>query len=326
MAKHGEERHAARVFLSHAHEDSDRFARGLAKQLEDNGVRVWFDEWELLPGDSLVDRIFEEGLKEAEAILVVLSRNSITRPWVREEMNAAFVNRVTGKAKLIPVLIDDVEVPEALRSTVHQRIGDITNYDSELDRILRAILGDRVRAEPAESPAYAVVAALPGLNSVDTRVLQAAGDIAVQTDQQLVSSADVLAAVRIDGITEAALLESLQVLDERDLIELVQTIASGIEGMSAFTITLPGFEEYAGAFFEGYADLVTSVIEILVNSPEQTSEGAIAEDLGANRLLVEHILDSLALQGLIRTSKLSGPTTLVHRISPQLSRIMNEGR
>lgn len=38
----------------------------------------------MLPGDSLVDKIFEEGLKEAQAVIVVLSRISVEKPWVRE--------------------------------------------------------------------------------------------------------------------------------------------------------------------------------------------------------------------------------------------------
>ena len=69
-------------------------------------------------GDSLVDKVFEEGLKSADAMVIVLSSNSIDKPWVREEINAGFVKRVEGKCKLIPVLIDDVTVPEALASTV----------------------------------------------------------------------------------------------------------------------------------------------------------------------------------------------------------------
>jgi hypothetical protein len=49
---------------------------------------VWFDEWEILPGDSLEEKVFDEGLKNADTMVIVLSGNSVDKPWVREELNA----------------------------------------------------------------------------------------------------------------------------------------------------------------------------------------------------------------------------------------------
>lgn len=62
-----------KVFLSHASEDKDRFVVDFARQLRENGVDVWLDQWEMKPGDSLVGKIFEEGLKDARAVIIVLS-------------------------------------------------------------------------------------------------------------------------------------------------------------------------------------------------------------------------------------------------------------
>jgi hypothetical protein len=39
-------------------------------------VDVSVDEWEIYPGDSLVQKIFEEGLKDSEAVIIVLSEHS----------------------------------------------------------------------------------------------------------------------------------------------------------------------------------------------------------------------------------------------------------
>ena len=61
----------------------------------------------MLPGDSLVDKIFGEGIKDAKAVIVVLSNFSVEKPWVREELNAAFVKRINNGSKLIPIVIDD---------------------------------------------------------------------------------------------------------------------------------------------------------------------------------------------------------------------------
>ena len=74
---------APKVFVSHASEDKDRFVVDFARRLRKDGVDAWLDQWEMKPGDSLVDKIFEEGLKEARAVIVVLSKVSVQKPWVR---------------------------------------------------------------------------------------------------------------------------------------------------------------------------------------------------------------------------------------------------
>lgn len=53
-----------KVFVSHASEDKERFVNEFATKLRVNGIDAWLDKWEMLPGDSLVDKIFEEGFKE----------------------------------------------------------------------------------------------------------------------------------------------------------------------------------------------------------------------------------------------------------------------
>lgn len=314
------------VFLCHAGEDNDRFAREFASRLQNQGFRVWFDEWELQPGDSLVDKVFEEGLKNAEAIVIVLSANSIYKPWVREEINAAFVKRIEGKCKLIPVVIDDVAIPEALKSTVYQRVRDLQNYEAELDRIVRAIVGDRNRPGAGELPGYAQTIALPGLYSTDTRVLQLAGEVALEQNHQLIESEEVLRRGEPDGITEEGLLESLQVLEEHGYVDIHATMGPGISGMSAFSVTLNGLDEYVRAFVPDYDATFERIVVQLVNaSGSGSSDRALATEIDTSRLIVEHVLDILAARGLIKVTKMSGPNTAVDYVSPQLGRLLQEG-
>jgi hypothetical protein len=49
------------VFLSHNHADKPR-VRQLAKKLRAEGLRVWFDEWIIKPGDDIYLAI-ENGLQ-----------------------------------------------------------------------------------------------------------------------------------------------------------------------------------------------------------------------------------------------------------------------
>lgn len=113
-----------KVFISHASEDTSSFVVDFARRLRENGVDAWLDQWEMKPGDSLVDKIFEEGLRDARAVIIVLWKSSVQKPWVREELNASVVNRIIRRTRLIRVVIDDCEVPESLRSMVWQRVDE----------------------------------------------------------------------------------------------------------------------------------------------------------------------------------------------------------
>ncbi len=106
-----------KVFVSHASEDKERFVLDFATKLRSKGIDAWVDRWEINPGDSLVDKIFEEGIKNAQAVIVVLSKYSVDKPWVREELDVSVVKKINENIKLIPVVtdIDDCQVPECLK-------------------------------------------------------------------------------------------------------------------------------------------------------------------------------------------------------------------
>jgi len=57
--------------IAHAGEDKDAFVRPLAGQLEQLGARVWYDEFQLKPGDSLLATIDRELADSAFGLLVI---------------------------------------------------------------------------------------------------------------------------------------------------------------------------------------------------------------------------------------------------------------
>lgn len=323
MAEPANPRTVPRAFLSHASEDKARFTDAFAERLRAAGVDVWYDTWELLPGDSLVDKIFEEGLKEAAVVIVVVSAISITKPWVREELNSAVVARIERQAKLIPVVIDDCEVPEVLKTTAWQRIADHEDYDGEFDRILRAVFDERTKPELGEPPTYANAEAtgIDGLAKSDSLVLKAAGDLTLKTDLQMVQTRAVLETVEPRGLSEDALLESLEILEHHGYATLHKTLASGLDGVSSFLVSTAGLHAYATAFIEGYEETVTAVAAYLVNhNGGRASDARIADALSQPRVLVENILDLFEMQGWIELAKTSGPLTAVITVNPQLRR------
>src|SRR5579872_399162 len=94
---------ATKIFLSYSHSDKP-FAETIARALRSKGLDVWFDQWEIQPGDSIVEKIFTNGLKDCECFLVVLSVASVASPWVRYELDSAMVRKLEGLTRVIPVL------------------------------------------------------------------------------------------------------------------------------------------------------------------------------------------------------------------------------
>ncbi len=128
------------MFVSHNSLDKERFVSDFARRLRDEGLEVWYDDWSLRPGDSLTDRIFNQALVSTDVLVVVLSVNSITSNWVRQELNTATIQRIEGRCRIIPVVLDGVKVPTSLLDTVYQGITDTGSYDHEFGCIMAGIL------------------------------------------------------------------------------------------------------------------------------------------------------------------------------------------
>ena len=59
------------VFLSHSAKDK-AVVRPMAERLRADGLKVWFDEWEIKPGDSIPAKI-EEGLEHSRVLVLCMS-------------------------------------------------------------------------------------------------------------------------------------------------------------------------------------------------------------------------------------------------------------
>ncbi len=107
-----------KVFINHSSKD-EQYVQRIAKSLKDQGIDVWYDEWSIGVGDSLVSKI-EAGIADSNVLLVILSKASIKSSWVRAEINAFFNKAMSDRnIRLIPVLLEDVEVPPLLRDRMY---------------------------------------------------------------------------------------------------------------------------------------------------------------------------------------------------------------
>ncbi|VVP65235.1 toll/interleukin-1 receptor domain-containing protein [Pseudomonas fluorescens] len=306
-----------KVFVSHASEDKDRFVLHFAQQLRANGIDAWLDKWEMLPGDSLIEKIFEEGIKEAQAVIVVLSKNSVGKPWVKHELDAACVKRINNGSKLIPVVIDDCEVPEALKATLWEHIQDTAAYQPSLERIIASIFGISDKPALGKPPAYldSFSTNIAGYNNLDSLVYKTACEFALKTRSRHID----MSAFLKDGkliIPEHQLIESIEVLGEQKVFELQRFLGGELPSIS---LTSYGFEIYARDHIENYDELFRSVVSSIVNN-QFRSFSQIKTKLNCNSFLTEHILKTLANQNYISITWFLGGDCSINSVSPSLRR------
>lgn len=93
------------VFISHASEDKDDVVRPLANALKEEGLSVWYDEFELKIGDSLRRKI-DQGLSKSRFGIVVISRSFIKKGWTNYELDGLMTKAISGQQTLLPIWHD----------------------------------------------------------------------------------------------------------------------------------------------------------------------------------------------------------------------------
>jgi hypothetical protein len=294
---------APKVFLSHASEDKQRFVIPFATSLRGKGIDVWLDKWEILPGDSLVDKLFEEGLKQAGAVLIVISAVSVTKPWVRQELNTAIVNRITRQTKVIPIILDKLDkadIPEALRSLVWESIPDLNNYGAQLDKVVDAIYGHH-RDKPAlgKPPDYLNERPIPGLHESDTRILRAIYEDAIKRNRPIWGPEEFSS--KLEGMSQEVVLDSLEILEQRGYIKIGRVMGGVPRGIGLIQPRLNGFMVFARANLPQIDEMIRKVALAILNENLE-SASLIAESTRIAPFIVDNLLDLFASRGWAKIS------------------------
>jgi hypothetical protein len=106
------------VFLSRSAKDK-AVVRPLAERLRADGVKVWFDEWVLKPGDSIPAKI-EEGLEHSRVLVLCMSAQAFGADWAQWEAgtcrrrNLRFRDPLNRERRFIPLRLDDAPTKGSL--------------------------------------------------------------------------------------------------------------------------------------------------------------------------------------------------------------------
>ncbi|MET4573283.1 hypothetical protein ABIA68_002141 [Stenotrophomonas rhizophila] len=139
-----------KVFLSFGWEDRDLAGR-IAYTLQRHGISTWWSEWEIKAGDSLRRKI-DQGIGNCTHFIVLLTPTSINRPWVQEEMDAGFVQKVGRGATFIGLRhgLEASRLPPLLAGSLSPEIDqDLT----QIQQLINDIHGVTRKPELGPAPA-----------------------------------------------------------------------------------------------------------------------------------------------------------------------------
>ena len=160
-----------RVFLCHSSGDKPA-VRSLYKKLGQDNFRPWLDEEDLIPGQDWAVEI-ARAVRASDIVVVCLSRSSITKEgFVQKEIRQALDvadEKPEGAIFIIPLRLEDCEVPERLRRWHWVNLFDSNGYD-------KLFLALRRRQGPQENG--------PRADGADLRPEQHGGNRGVRTSAE----------------------------------------------------------------------------------------------------------------------------------------------
>jgi hypothetical protein len=92
-----------KIFISYSSHDID-WARSFAKALKERDVSVWFDEFDLSPGEPLREGL-EAALRDSDVLVVVIGPDHPAGPALFFELGAA----IGMNKKVVPIVPKDID-------------------------------------------------------------------------------------------------------------------------------------------------------------------------------------------------------------------------
>jgi predicted nucleotide-binding protein len=135
-------------FISYAHPDR-AWAEWIAAQLEQAGLTIWLDTWEITPGRNWVQAI-SDAIDRSDHVIAVISPESLGSERHTNDEWFAFLVR-GPETRVIPVLVEPTDVPALLRSVSQVRLYGLSEDDAR-----KALLSSLApsRAERSAPPVF----------------------------------------------------------------------------------------------------------------------------------------------------------------------------
>jgi hypothetical protein len=135
------------VFISHANPEDNEFTFWLQTQLTRAGYRTWSDLTDLKAGEVFWDSIEDVIRNKAARVIAVISRRSMVKPSVLDEISLAVSIERTRMLPgfVIPLRVDDYPFSEMRANIARKNIVDFsTGWAAGLSRLMTTLAADKV--------------------------------------------------------------------------------------------------------------------------------------------------------------------------------------
>ncbi len=144
------------VFLSHNRADKE-WTRMLAARIEretwnGHALKVFFDEWDIQPGDNIPITL-EHALPKSRKIALVMSPEYFGSEWTEfERAMAAYVSPANRQKRVVPVLLRDCEIPALDAALKYIDFRDLARFEFAFAQLLAFLREEPLpRGDPSTS-------------------------------------------------------------------------------------------------------------------------------------------------------------------------------
>jgi TIR domain len=127
------------VFISHATADK-WIAKTLCEKIEETGATTFRDDRDIAGGDDIPEEIRRQ-IKRSKELLVVLTPESVNRPWVILEVGAAWGWSKRVRITMIMCHVSFDPMPDMFKSKKAISLNQIDDYLNELTQRVRGYNG-----------------------------------------------------------------------------------------------------------------------------------------------------------------------------------------
>ena len=131
-----------RVFLCHASQDKPAVRELYKKLYAEDWIQPWLDEEELLPGQDWNLEI-EKAVEASDAVIVCVSHVSVAKEgYVQKELRQVLdiaLNKLEGAIFIIPVRLDECELPRSIRDRQGLDFFPEDRRDSAMRKLLASL-------------------------------------------------------------------------------------------------------------------------------------------------------------------------------------------
>jgi hypothetical protein len=292
------------AFLSYASENK-QLATRIAEDFQARGIDTFFADWEIGPGDSIRAKI-DAGLGNCTHFVVLLTPESINKPWVNTEIDAGFVAKVESRCKFIP-LRSNLPIERLSFLLRSLRSPALDKYDQDLREVIDFIHGVTKKPPLGRGPAAVEQASgkldLSPAAEMIVKLFVDRSKHGDKFDPQL--GADELR--KATSLTDDDILDAVDELESRGFVGRFSALGDGPLGFLALYPETALFSEFDGHFKEWNPSVdARQIAADLVNGDRDLHLPELAEKYGWAPRRMNPAANYLFERRLVESSRLLG--------------------